>query len=54
MNKYFLLIGLLQLIPSVTPVDPITTLGPLVFIFFGNGSGRFVRNSGVRRTRDAT
>jgi phospholipid-translocating ATPase len=33
MNQYFLLIGLLQLIPSATPVDPITTLGPLLFIF---------------------
>lgn len=35
MNKYFLLIGLLQLIPSVTPVDPLTTLLPLLFIFTG-------------------
>ncbi len=33
MNQYFLLIGLMQLIPSATPVDPITTLGPLLFIF---------------------
>jgi phospholipid-translocating ATPase len=33
MNQYFLLIGLLQLIPQATPVDPITTLGPLLFIF---------------------
>jgi phospholipid-translocating ATPase len=32
-ESILLLIGLLQLIPQATPVDPITTLGPLVFIF---------------------
>ena len=33
MNRYFLLIGVLQLWPEVTPVDPITTWAPLFFIF---------------------
>jgi phospholipid-translocating ATPase len=33
MNRYFLLIGLLQLWPAITPVNPVTTLAPLAFIF---------------------
>ena len=33
LNRYFLLIGLLQLIPMITPVNPITTLGPLLVAF---------------------
>ncbi|KYQ90011.1 P-type ATPase [Tieghemostelium lacteum] len=33
MNIYFLFIGILQLFPSLTPVDPISTWGALVFIF---------------------
>lgn len=33
MNKYFLLIACLQLWPLITPVNPASTWGPLVFIF---------------------
>lgn len=33
MNVYFLLIAVLQLWPSITPVAPITTWGPLTFVF---------------------
>ncbi|EGC40136.1 hypothetical protein DICPUDRAFT_93437 [Dictyostelium purpureum] len=33
MNIYFLMIGVLQLFPSITPVDPISTWGALLFIF---------------------
>ncbi|GAM27196.1 hypothetical protein SAMD00019534_103710 [Acytostelium subglobosum LB1] len=33
MNIYFLMIGVLQLFPSITPVDPISTWGALIFIF---------------------
>eukprot|EP00668_Euglena_longa_P012202 GGOE01014636.1.p1 GENE.GGOE01014636.1~~GGOE01014636.1.p1 ORF type:complete len:1133 (-),score=405.57 GGOE01014636.1:276-3674(-) len=33
LNRYFLFIGLLQLIPVITPVNPITTLGPLFVAF---------------------
>eukprot|EP01132_Coremiostelium_polycephalum_P004923 gene4923-6137_t len=33
MNIYFLFIGILQLFPSITPVDPISTWGALGFIF---------------------
>jgi len=33
LNRYFLFIGLLQLIPAITPVNPITTLGPLLIAF---------------------
>ncbi|KAL8130050.1 hypothetical protein V2J09_019205 [Rumex salicifolius] len=33
MNQYFLLIACLQLWPLITPVNPATTWGPLVFIF---------------------
>lgn len=33
MNKYFLMIACLQLIRTITPVSPATTLGPLAIIF---------------------
>ncbi|CAK9268520.1 unnamed protein product [Sphagnum jensenii] len=33
MNKYFLLIACLQLWPLITPVNPASTWGPLIFIF---------------------
>jgi phospholipid-translocating ATPase len=33
MNKYFLIIAVLQLWPLITPVNPLTTWGPLLFIF---------------------
>ena len=33
MNKYFLLIGILQTIPSITPVNPWSTWAPLLAIF---------------------
>lgn len=33
MNRYFLLIACLQFVRTLTPVNPLTTLGPLVFIF---------------------
>eukprot|EP00850_Spirogloea_muscicola_P014225 SM000100S09452 [mRNA] locus=s100:441754:450844:- [translate_table: standard] len=33
MNRYFLLVALLQLWPAITPVNPITTWFPLVLIF---------------------
>ncbi|XP_043701516.1 phospholipid-transporting ATPase 2-like isoform X2 [Telopea speciosissima] len=33
MNQYFLLIACLQLWPLITPVNPVTTWGPLIFIF---------------------
>eukprot|EP00899_Mesostigma_viride_P002357 jgi/Mesvir1/12121/Mv00382-RA.2 len=33
MNKYFLLIACLQLWPAITPVNPASTWGPLLFIF---------------------
>ncbi|CAM6082124.1 unnamed protein product [Calypogeia fissa] len=33
MNKYFLLIACLQLWPLITPVSPVSTWGPLIFIF---------------------
>ncbi|KAH9325750.1 hypothetical protein KI387_005928, partial [Taxus chinensis] len=33
MNKYFLLIACLQLWPLITPVNPASTWGPLLFIF---------------------
>eukprot|EP00906_Rhabdomonas_costata_P025469 RCo036409 len=33
LNRYFLLIGLLQLIPAIAPVNPVTTLGPLLLAF---------------------
>eukprot|EP00249_Psilotum_nudum_P019167 c27124_g1_i1 orf=428-3133(+) len=33
MNKYFLLIACLQLWPVITPVNPASTWGPLIFIF---------------------
>ncbi|EGG19357.1 P-type ATPase [Cavenderia fasciculata] len=33
MNIYFLFIGILQLFPSITPVNPVSTWGALVFIF---------------------
>ena len=33
MNKYFLLIALLQLWPAITPVNPVTTWVPLAVIF---------------------
>eukprot|EP01133_Synstelium_polycarpum_P007008 gene7008-8143_t len=33
MNIYFLFIGIMQLFPSITPVDPISTWGALIFIF---------------------
>ena len=33
MNKYFLLIAILQLFPRITPVNPITTWLPLILIF---------------------
>lgn len=32
MNQYFLLIACLQLFPTISPVEPITTWGPLIFI----------------------
>ena len=32
-NRYFLLIACLQLIPSITPVNPVTTWAPLIIIF---------------------
>jgi len=32
-NRYFLLIAILQLFPVLTPVNPITTWGPLIVIF---------------------
>lgn len=33
MNQYFLLIACLQLWPLITPVNPASTWGPLIFIF---------------------
>jgi phospholipid-translocating ATPase len=33
MNKYFLLIAVLQLWPLITPVSPVSTWGPLIVIF---------------------
>ncbi|KAJ4460846.1 phospholipid-transporting P-type ATPase [Paratrimastix pyriformis] len=33
MNIYFLIIGVLQLFPSITPVNPITTWLPIIIIF---------------------
>ncbi|KAJ1970259.1 hypothetical protein IWQ62_000087 [Dispira parvispora] len=33
MNVYFLLIACLQLVPALTPVNPVTTWGPLAVIF---------------------
>ena len=33
MNKYFLLIACLQLWPLITPVNPLSTWGPLAVIF---------------------
>lgn len=33
MNQYFLLIACLQLWPLITPVNPVSTWGPLIFIF---------------------
>ncbi|KAJ7519907.1 hypothetical protein O6H91_20G059900 [Diphasiastrum complanatum] len=33
MNKYFLLIAILQLWPLITPVNPASTWGPLILIF---------------------
>lgn len=33
MNQYFLLIACLQLWPLITPVNPASTWGPLLFIF---------------------
>lgn len=33
MNQYFLLIACLQLWSLITPVNPATTWGPLIFIF---------------------
>ena len=33
MNKYFLLIAILQLWPLITPVSPVSTWGPLIVIF---------------------
>jgi len=33
MNKYFLLIAILQLWPLITPVSPVSTWGPLIAIF---------------------
>lgn len=33
MNKYFLLIAILQLWPLITPVSPVSTWGPLITIF---------------------
>jgi phospholipid-translocating ATPase len=33
MNQYFLLIGCLQLWSLITPVNPASTWGPLIFIF---------------------
>jgi len=33
MNKYFLLIAVLQLWPLITPVSPVSTWGPLLAIF---------------------
>ena len=33
MNQYFLLIACLQLEPTLTPVSPVTTWAPLIFIF---------------------
>ncbi|GBG70477.1 hypothetical protein CBR_g6606 [Chara braunii] len=33
MNKYFLLVACLQLWPQITPVNPASTWGPLLFIF---------------------
>ena len=33
MNRYFLLIAILQLFPTLTPVSPATTWGPLIVIF---------------------
>jgi phospholipid-translocating ATPase len=33
MNLYFIIIGRLQLWSAVSPVNPITTWGPILFIF---------------------
>lgn len=33
MNAYFLLVACLQLSPTLTPVSPVTTWAPLIFIF---------------------
>lgn len=36
MNRYFLIIALLQLEPSITPVDPLTTWLPVSFKHWGS------------------
>lgn len=33
MNRYFLIVALLQLVSEITPVNPLTTWLPLIFIF---------------------
>lgn len=38
MNQYFLLIACLQLWPTITPVSPATTWGPLAIIFIVSAS----------------
>jgi phospholipid-translocating ATPase len=53
MNRYFLLIACLQLIKTITPVNPLTTWAPLVIIFGITAVKELVDDLGRRRGDNA-
>ncbi|MES1910329.1 MAG: hypothetical protein MHM6MM_002941, partial [Cercozoa sp. M6MM] len=53
-NRYFLFIACLQLISVITPVNPLTTWGPLAVIFAISAAKEFVDDRGrARADREA-